>query len=83
MDGGTQRVVKYDLDGHYLYSWGGPGGQLGKLNGGHQLTVDQENNLYIAEVFGGRVQKFHPKPGADPAKIVGPELKIGAVAATN
>ena len=65
-------LVKYDLDGHYQYGWGGPGGRPGQLNGGHQMTVDQENNLYIAEVFGGRVQKFRPKAGADPAKIVGP-----------
>lgn len=83
VDGGTNRVVKYDLDGHYQYGWGGPGGRPGQLNGGHQMTVDQENNLYIAEVFGGRVQKFRPKAGADPAKIVGPELKIGATATTN
>ena len=38
-----------------------------------RLTVDQDGNLYLAEVFGGRVQKFRPKPGADPAKVVGPE----------
>ncbi len=75
IDGGTQRVVKYDLNGKYLYGWGGPGGQPGQFNGGHQITVDQEGNLYIAEVFGGRVQKFRPKPNADRAKIVGPELR--------
>jgi DNA-binding beta-propeller fold protein YncE len=83
VDGGTNRVVGYDLDGHYKYGWGGPGGQPGRLNGGHQLTVDQEGNLYIAEVFGGRVQKFAPKPNADKTKMVGIELKPGAATATN
>jgi hypothetical protein len=77
-DGGTQRVVKYDLNGHYLYGWGGPGGLPGQLNGPHSITTDQDGNLYLAEVFNGRVQKFRPKPGADPAKIVGQELRYGA-----
>jgi sugar lactone lactonase YvrE len=76
-DGGTNRIVKYDLDGHYLYGWGGPGGQPGQFNGPHSITTDQEGNLYLAEVFNGRVQKFRPKPGADPAKLVGQELRYG------
>jgi hypothetical protein len=43
--------------------------------------VDQEGNLYVAEVFGGRVQKFRPRPGADPAKMMGqePRYRGGAV----
>ena len=77
-DGGTNRIVKYDLSGHYLYGWGGPGGLPGQFNGPHSITVDQEGNLYLAEVFNGRVQKFRPKQGADPAKVVGQELRYGA-----
>ena len=46
------------------------------------MTVDQDGNLYLAEVFNGRVQKFRPKPGADPAKLVGQEQRYKA-AATN
>ena len=74
-DGGTMRVLKYDLKGNYLYGWGGPGGQLGQLNGPHSITTDQDGNLSLAEVFNGRVQKFRPKKGADPAKVVGQELR--------
>ena len=74
-DGGTQRVLKYDLNGKYLYGWGGPGGQPGQLQGPHQITTDQDGNLYLAEVFNGRVSKFVPKKGADPAKVVGQELR--------
>ena len=77
-DGGTMRVVKYDLNGRYQYGWGGPGGHLGGLNGPHSMTTDQDGNLYLAEVFNGRVQKFRPKPGADRAKLVGQELRYGA-----
>jgi DNA-binding beta-propeller fold protein YncE len=76
-DGGTMRVLKYDLKGNYLYGWGGLGGFPGGLNGPHSITTDQDGNLYLAEVFGGRVQKFRPKPGADRAKMVGQELRYG------
>jgi hypothetical protein len=81
-DGGTNRIVKYDLSGHYLYGWGGPGGQPGQFNGPHSMTVDQDGNLYLAEVFNGRVSKYRPKPGADPAKLVGQEQRYKP-AATN
>ena len=44
------------------------------------MTVDQDGNLYLAEVFNGRVQKFRPKAGADSAKLVGQELRYKATA---
>jgi sugar lactone lactonase YvrE len=74
-DGGTNRIVKYDLNGKYLYGWGAPGNLPGQFRGPHQLSVDQEGNLYIAEVFNGRVQKFRPKAGADKAKVIGQEVR--------
>jgi hypothetical protein len=74
-DGITNRVVKYDLNGNYLYGWGVKGALAGQFDGPHSLTVDQEGNIYIAEVFNGRVQKFRPKRNADPAKLIGPELR--------
>jgi hypothetical protein len=77
-DGGTQRVLKYDLNGKFLYGWGLSGGQPGQLNGPHSISVDQEGNLYLAEVFNGRVQKFRPKKGADAAKLVGQEARYKA-----
>jgi DNA-binding beta-propeller fold protein YncE len=77
-DGGTNRVLKYDLTGKYLYGWGQPGPYPGQFGGPHALTVDQDGNLYIAEVFSGRVQKFQPKPGADPSKLVGQEKRYKA-----
>jgi len=77
-DGGTNRILKYDLNGNYLYGWGGRGGQPGTFNGPHQLSTDQDGNLYVAEVFNGRVQKFRPKPNADRAKLVGQELRYSA-----
>jgi hypothetical protein len=75
VDGGTNRVLKFDLNGKFLYGWGAPGGNPGDFRGPHQVTVDQEGNLYTAEVFNGRVQKFVPLPGADPNKLAGQEVR--------
>jgi DNA-binding beta-propeller fold protein YncE len=72
-DGGTNRILKYDLNGKFLYGWGGLGGQPGQFNGPHSFTVDQDLNLYVAEAVNGRVQKFTPKPNADPTKVIGQE----------
>jgi len=74
-DGGTNRILKYDLNGRYLYGWGAPGPLSGQFAGPHQFSVDQEGNLFVAEVFNGRVQKFRPRRGADPAKVIGQELR--------
>ena len=51
-------------------------GLPGQFQGPHAMTVDQDGNLYTAEVFAGRVQKFRPKPGADPARLVGQEVRL-------
>ena len=70
-DAATSRLLKFDLDGNFLYSWGAPGSQPGRLLCSHGLTTDQLGNLYVADCFAGRVQKFEPIQGADPAKLVG------------
>lgn len=81
-DNVLNRIAKFDLNGKFLYGWGisatPRGGDLpGFIDGPHQLSVDQEKNVYIAEVDGGRVQKFKPRKGADPATIIQPELRWG------
>jgi DNA-binding beta-propeller fold protein YncE len=71
----TSRILKYDLSGHYQYGWGTGGSRPGNFNCAHSIAVDQERNFYIGECFGGRVQKFRPKPNADPAKVVAPPAR--------
>jgi len=63
-------MVEWDLQGHLLYSWGSMGEFPGGLWGVHGMSVDQEGNLYVAEVDAGRVQKFRPKTGANPEFLV-------------
>ena len=74
-DAPTSRILKFDLKGNFLYSWGAPGGQAGRLNCSHGITTDQLGNLYLADCFAGRLQKFEPIAGADPDKIAGQILR--------
>jgi len=74
-DAPTSRILKFDLNGNFLYGWGAPGGQPGRLNCSHGITTDQLGNLYLADCFAGRLQKFEPIPGADPDKIAGQILR--------
>jgi NHL repeat-containing protein len=73
---GTFKILEYDLDGKLLYSWGTWGPLPGEMWGVHEITTDQDGNLYMAEVFNGRAQKFSPKKGADPAKLVGQQMRV-------
>ena len=69
-DRGTSKMLKYDLQGHLLYSWGTWGDFAGGFWGVHGMSVDQDGNLYVAEVDNGRVQKFTPRKGANPAYLM-------------
>jgi DNA-binding beta-propeller fold protein YncE len=78
-DGVTNKFLEYDLNGKMLYSWGTYGTFPGAFWGVHQFSVDSDGNLYAAETFGGRTQKFRPKKGIDTTKLIGqPETKIAS-----
>jgi NHL repeat len=70
-DRGTSKMLKYDLNGNFLYSWGTWGDFPGGFWGVHGVAVDQDGNFYVAEVDSGRAQKFRPRRGANPAFLVG------------
>ena len=74
-DQGTHKILGYDLQGHFLYSWGSWGEFPGGMWGVHGLSTDQEGNFYVAEVNNGRVQKFRPRQGANPEFVVGKPWK--------
>jgi peptidylamidoglycolate lyase len=74
-DRGTSKMIKYDLEGRFLYTWGTWGDFPGGFWGVHGMHVDQEGNFYVAEVDNGRAQKFIPRKGANPAMLVGPGVK--------
>src|SRR5258705_1352837 len=65
-DDTTSKIVRFDMQGHLLYTWGALGDYPGGLFNIHGASVDQEGNLYVVEVANGRVQKFRPRPIANP-----------------
>jgi hypothetical protein len=71
--GPLDKFMKYDLQGHLLYAWGTHGTTPGLFWAVHEFSVDSEGNLYTAEVFGGRAQKFHPRATADPTHLYKPQ----------
>jgi hypothetical protein len=77
-DGVTNKFLKYDLNGKLLYSWGTYGSFPGAFWGVHEFSLDSDGNLYAAETFGGRTQKYRPRRGADPATLIGQPFKFSA-----
>ena len=67
----SQQLAQLDRQGRLIYAWGGLGAWPGALFGVHGISVDQEQNLYLAAVGRGGVQKFRPRQGANPALLVG------------
>jgi len=69
-DRGTSKMLKFDLEGHFLYSFGTWGDFPGGFWGVHGFSVDQDGNFYVAEVDNGRVQKFQPRQAVNSAFLV-------------
>jgi len=67
----AQKLARFTPDGRLVYSWGSLGAHPGALWGVHGMSVDQEQNLYLAAVGRSGVQKFAPRPGANPEYLVG------------
>ena len=70
-DRGSSKVLKYNLDGEFQYSWGTWGDFPGAFWGVHGMAVDSAGNFYTAAVDSGGAQKFTPRPGANPAFLLG------------
>lgn len=70
-DAHTRRIIAWDPQGHLQYAFGGQGSWAGATDGVHGMSVDQDGNLYLAELFHGRAMKFRPRPGANPNYLVG------------
>ena len=70
VDGTNARLLQFERDGKRLYWWGAYGVQPGQFWEPHQISVDSEGNLYIADSFGGRTQKYSPSKTADRSKLI-------------
>ena len=56
--GNPSRVDKYTSSGSFITSWGSLGTADGQFNQPKGLHVDTENNVFVADQFNNRVQKF-------------------------
>lgn len=59
-DGTAEQVVKADLTGKELGRFGRPGRAPGQFYLAHGICVDEEENVYVSEVFNWRVQRLVP-----------------------
>lgn len=53
-----EKVFKYAADGSLLMSFGSKGGAPGQLNGAQGIALDTEGNIYVADTYNNRIQKF-------------------------
>ena len=76
---GTKTIDGSTLDpfnGKLLFSWDATGTAPGGFGELHQFSVDSKGNVYTADNVLGRPQKLIPKPGADPAHLIGQAVKL-------
>lgn len=58
-EGGGHGVIIRTMDGEVLTRWGGTlSEEPGMFNFAHSLWADSRGDLYVAEIFGERMQKF-------------------------
>ena len=57
-DTGTSRVLKFDANGTYLATLGGPGSEAGKLSEPVGIEIAANGDIYVADAWNSRIQKF-------------------------
>lgn len=57
-DGKNSKIMKLNVKGEILESWGTQGTNPGEFNLCHQIAVDSKGDLYITEITNKRIQKF-------------------------
>jgi len=55
---GNSRVVKFSAAGKYLFEWGTKGNGPGEFNIPHAISLDKNENVYVADRENSRVQAF-------------------------
>jgi hypothetical protein len=75
-NGFAQKFLKFDMTGRLVSAatWGTFGIAPGAFWGPHSFDTDVDGNLYIAEDYSGRIQKFRVMDGIEPddPQLIGP-----------
>lgn len=70
------RLAKYDSEGRLQTYWGMGGAFPGGLNNPHGISIDAAQNVYVADSFNNRVQKFQPYDAANKSRLIGAPLLL-------
>jgi DNA-binding beta-propeller fold protein YncE len=54
----NSRIAKIDKNGDWVKSWGSYGNQIGQFRTPHNMQVDRDGNVYVADRGNGRIQVF-------------------------
>lgn len=57
---GNSRVIKFSATGKYLLEWGKKGNKEGEFDIPHGITLDENDNVYVADRENNRIQEFDP-----------------------
>jgi len=61
VDGEGNKVSKFDLAGNFILRWGSNGHGNGQFaDGGREITVDGDGNVWVGDMPNFRAQKFSP-----------------------
>jgi DNA-binding beta-propeller fold protein YncE len=55
---GNSRVVKLDASGNFIKAWGEMGTEVGNFNNPHNIVIDQNDLIYVADRHNNRIQIF-------------------------
>ena len=55
---GNARVHKFSPEGEHMFSWGQPGDSNGELRVPHDVVIDKEDVIYVADRENFRIQMF-------------------------
>jgi len=58
VDGGNHRVVVFDMQGRYLFKFGGKGSENGQMNYPVGISASADNRVFVADSGNYRVQVF-------------------------
>ncbi len=58
---GNARVHKFSPEGKLLFSWGEPGGAPGQFRIPHNIWLDRQERVWIADRENNRIQTFSPQ----------------------
>ena len=70
------RFAKFNLNGELQTYWGVMGDAPGALDNPHDFDVDENGNMYQADAWNNRLQKFVPGEDVDSTRVIGQDFEF-------